>query len=309
MSTPTRALLILADDHRDSLEKELYKLTAPPTAIEAARIRSDKLLVYRALVDATSTLPDSAQAGILVDEEYGAEVAELAADSDGRINLSMPLEASGKTWFEFAYGDDWKLHADNFRTDHAKVLIRDNPSLAVPDRLQQAERLKIVSAWAVETRRHLIVELLVPPIDGDLKSVGGDRKRYDDELRPKLTLDVIGFLQDHGADPALWKVEGMDTSADAAAVADLARRGGRTADCIILGRHASKEDLDRWLEVAAPLPGYVGFAIGRSIWWDPLADHLAGTIAADVARAQITKNYLYFAHAYLDARAAAPVAG
>jgi myo-inositol catabolism protein IolC len=308
MSTPTRALLILADDHRDSLEKELYKLSAPPTPIEAARIRSDKMLVYQALVDATSTLPDSAQAGILVDEEYGTEVAELAADSGGRINLSMPLEASGKTWFEFAYGDNWKLHADRFRTDHAKVLIRDNPSLAVPDRLQQAERLKIVSAWAIETRRHLIVELLVPPTDDDLKSVDGDRKRYDDELRPRLTLDVIGFLQDHGADPALWKVEGMDTSADAAAVADLAKRGGRTADCIILGRHASKEDLDRWLEVAAPLPGYVGFAIGRSIWWDPLADHLAGTIAADVARAQIAKNYLYFAHAYLDAREATAVA-
>ncbi|HEX3680497.1 MAG TPA: DUF2090 domain-containing protein [Galbitalea sp.] len=309
MSPTTRALLILADDHRDSLEKHLYKLTAPPTPVEAARIRSDKMLVYQALVDATGTLPDSAQAGILVDEEYGTEVAELAADSAGRINLSMPLEASGKTWFEFAYGVHWKLHADNFRTDHAKVLIRDNPSLAVPDRLQQAERLKIVSAWAVETRRHLIVELLVPPTDDDLKSVGGDRKRYDDELRPKLTLDVIGFLQDHGADPALWKVEGMDTAADAAAIADLAKRGGRIADCIILGRHASNEDLDRWLDVAAPLPGYVGFAIGRSIWWDPLADHLAGTIAADVARAQIAKNYLSFAHAYLDARAAAPVVG
>jgi myo-inositol catabolism protein IolC len=311
MTTPIRALLILADDHRDSLEKELYKLTAPPTANEAARIRSDKMLVYRALVNATSTLPDGAQAGILVDEEYGTEVAELAADSGGLINLSMPLEASGKTWFEFAYGDGWKLHADTFRTDHAKVLIRDNPSLAVPDRLQQAERLKVVSAWAIETRRHLIVELLVPPTDDDLKSVGGDRGRYDDELRPRLTLDVIGFLQDHGADPALWKVEGMDTSADAAAVAELAKRGGRTADCIILGRHASREDLDRWLDVAAPLPGYVGFAIGRSIWWDPLAAHLAGTISADVAEARIAENYLYFAHAYLNARASAtaPVAG
>jgi myo-inositol catabolism protein IolC len=168
-----------------------------------------------------------------------------------------------------------------------------------------------VSAWAIETRRHLIVELLVPPTDDDLKSVGGDRGRYDDELRPRLTLDVIGFLQDHGADPALWKVEGMDTSADAAAVAELAKRGGRTADCIILGRHASREDLDRWLDVAAPLPGYVGFAIGRSIWWDPLAAHLAGTISADVAEARIAENYLYFAHAYLNARASAtaPVAG
>ena len=97
----------------------------------------------------------------------------------------------------------------------------------------------------------------------------------------------------------------MDTAKDAAAVADLAKRGGRTAECIILGRHASTEDLDRWLAVAAPLPGYVGFAIGRSIWWDPLAGHLAGAIGTDVARHQIAENYLYFVHQYLNARAAA----
>ena len=301
-TSPTRALFILADDHRDSLEKELYKLTAAPSAPQAARIRADKMLVYEALVDATNRLPDSAQAGILVDEEYGADVAGLAAKSDGLISLSMPLEASGKDWFEFAYGDDWKTHAGYFATDHAKILIRDNPSLSMPDRLKQAARLGVVSAWAAETRHHLIVELLVPATDDNLKSVDGDTKRYDDELRPKLTLDVIGFLQDHGADPAIWKIEGMDASEDAAAVVDQVTRGGRTADCIILGRHSSKEDLDHWLDVAAPLPGYVGFAIGRSIWWDPLAAHLAGEIGTDVARHRIAENYLYFVHAYLNAR-------
>ena len=303
MTNTDRALLILADDHRDSLEKDLYKLTAPPTDAQAARIRADKMLVYEALVEATKRLPDHAQAGILVDEEYGADVAALAAKSDGRINLSMPIEASGKEWFEFAYGDDWRTHAGYFQTDHAKVLIRDNPSLSVPDRLQQAERLKVVSAWAAETRHHLIIELLVPATDEDLRSVGGDKKRYDDELRPGLTLTVIEFLQDHGADPAIWKVEGMDTAKDAAAVATIARRGGRTADCIVLGRHASKEDLDRWLEVAAPLPGYVGFAIGRSIWWDALTDHLAGTISADVAQQRIADTYLGYASDYLKSRA------
>lgn len=302
-TSAARALFILADDHRDSLEKELYKLTAPPTGPQAARIRADKMLVYEALVDATKRLPDGTQAGILVDEEFGADVAELAAKSDGLINLSMPLEASGKDWFEFAYGDDWKRHAGFFDTDHAKVLIRDNPGLSVPDRLQQAEHLKVISAWAAETRHHLIVELLVPATDDDLKSVDEDKKRYDDELRPQLTLDVIAFLQDHGADPALWKIEGMNRSKDAAAVAEVAKRGGRTADCIILGRHASQEDLDRWLDVAAPLPGYVGFAIGRSIWWDPLAAHFAGSIGSDVARHQIAENYLHFAHAYMNARA------
>ena len=303
MDTSQRALLILADDHRDSLEKELYKLTAPPTDAQAARIRSDKKLVYEALVAAASSrLPDAAQAGILVDEEYGAEVAQLAAASRGLINLSMPIEASGKDWFEFAYGDDWQQHAESFSTDHAKVLIRDNPGFAAADRLAQAEHLAEVSRWAIAKRRHLIIELLVPATDDDLTSVGGDKARYDDELRPKLTLEVITYLQENGADPALWKVEGMNKTADAAAVADLARRGGRTADCIVLGRHASKQDLDHWLDVAAPIAGYVGFAIGRSIWWDPLSDLLAGTISRDTAQSRIEQNYLDYAEDFLAAR-------
>jgi myo-inositol catabolism protein IolC len=304
MDTSHSALLILADDHRDSLEKELYKLTAPPTDAQAARIRADKKLVYEALVAAASSrLPDAAQAGILVDEEYGAEVAELAAASGGLINLSMPIEASGKDWFEFAYGDKWQQHAESFGADHAKVLIRDNPAFAAADRLAQAQHLAEVSTWAAARRKQLIIELLVPATDDDLASVDGDKARYDDELRPKLTLETITYLQDNGADPALWKVEGMDKTADAAAVADLARRGGRTADCIVLGRHSSKADLDHWLDVAAPIAGYVGFAIGRSIWWDPLSDLLAGTISRDTAQQRIEQNYLDYANDFLAARA------
>jgi myo-inositol catabolism protein IolC len=301
-SSSDRVLLILADDHRDSLERELYRLTAPPTPTQSARIAADKLLVYEALLEAAVRLPSGAQAGILVDEQYGADVAELAAKSGGLVNLSMPIEASGKEWFEFAYADEWRRHAEFFATDHAKVLIRDNPALSVPERLQQAERLKLVSAWAADTGRALIVELLVPASDDDLKAVGGDTRRYDDERRPRLTLEVISYLQDHGADPALWKVEGMDTAEDAAAVADLASRGGRTAECIVLGRHASREDLDRWLEIAAPVPGYVGFAIGRSIWWDALSGLLAGEIDTDTARERIAATYLDYATAYLGAR-------
>jgi 5-dehydro-2-deoxygluconokinase len=216
----------------------------------------------------------------------------------------MSLEASGKDWFEFAYGDDWQQHGGLFGVDHAKVLIRDNPGLDADKRLEQAKKLAEVSTWATENHKHLIIELLVPATDADLASVGGDKARYDNELRPKLTLDSIGYLQDNGADPALWKVEGMNAPADAAAVADIAKRGGRSADCIVLGRHASREDLDHWLEVAAPIAGYVGFAIGRSIWWDPLSDLLAGSIPRAVAQSRIEQNYLDYAHAWMAARSA-----
>jgi 5-dehydro-2-deoxygluconokinase len=120
-------LFILAVDHRDSLERELYGFTETITPAQAARISADKLVVYDAPLDALSELPDGVQVGILVDEQYGASNAELASHSNGGVKLAMPIEASGEEWFEFAYGDGWIEHAQFFATDHAKVLVRDNP--------------------------------------------------------------------------------------------------------------------------------------------------------------------------------------
>jgi myo-inositol catabolism protein IolC len=297
-----QVLLILAADHRNSLERELYGLTEPPSPAEAARIAADKLLVYQALLDAAAQLPEVAQPGILIDEQYGATVAELAARSGGAVRLAMPVEASGEQWFHFAYGEHWRAHAAFFAADNCKVLVRDNPGLAALQRGQQAHRLAQVSSWAAEHGRPLILELLVPATDSDKAGVGGDTARYDAEVRPRHTLDVIRYLQDQGVEPALWKIEGLDSPADAAAVCEAAARNGRRARCIAAGRHAPRGQLGRWLDVSAPVPGFTGFAIGRSIWWDALSRHLAGHATAAQARDQIAAAYLGYARDYLRAR-------
>ncbi len=295
-------LLILAADHRASLERDMYGLTGPPTPVQAARIGADKLIIYQALVDALKDLPGDAQAGLLIDEQYGASAAELAIGTGGAISLAMPVEASGDEWFEFAYGDSWQQHAEFFATDHAKILVRDNPGLDPARRAAQADRIAQVSAWAGAGGRALIIELLVPATAADLEKAGGDTARYDRELRPSYMLTVIEYLQDHGVSPAIWKVEGLDRHEDAVAIAAVAKRGGRTADCVVLGRHASHDNLDHWLQVAAPVTGFIGFAIGRSIWWDALHAHLHHRSTEAETRRRITAAYLDFARYYLDAR-------
>jgi myo-inositol catabolism protein IolC len=297
-----RVLLILAVDHRASLERDLYGLTAPPSPAQATRISVDKLLVYQALLDAVAQLPAGIQPGVLIDEHYGASVAELASHSSGAVSLCMPIEASGNDWFEFAYGQDWQRHAEFFAADHAKVLVRDNPGLDPALREQQAERLAAVSAWAAAVGRSLIVELLVPATSADKDVTEGGADRYDDELRPGYTLKVMEYLQDHGVDPAIWKVEGLDRHDDAVAVAATAQRGGRQARCIVLGRHAPHDELDHWLQVAAPVTGWIGFAIGRSIWQDPLHARLHHRATSGDARRHITSAYLDYARYYLAAR-------
>jgi 5-dehydro-2-deoxygluconokinase len=146
------------------------------------------------------------------------------------------------------------------------------------------------------------VELLVPASAADLAAVGGAVASYNVTLRPEHTVQVIEYLQDHGVTPALWEVEGLDRHDDAVAIAAVAKRGGRTADCIVLGRHASDDQLDHWLQVAAPVPGFSGFAIGRSIWWDPLQAHLHHRSTAGGTRRKIAGAYLDFVRYFLDAR-------
>ena len=299
---PTTPLLfILAMDQRDSIEQKLYDLDHAPTPAEAAGIATSKLLAYQGLLDAVSKVPHTARPGFLVDEQYGASPAVLAA-ADERVALAIPIEASGQEWFGTAYGDDWRSHAEFFHPDHVKVLIRDNPGLDETKREQQAKRVAEVSAWAARGGRSFLLELLVPATDADSAQVGGDTDRYDREIRPDLTVRSIAFLQDRGVEPAIWKIEGLAKREDAERVVAAARRNGRDASCIVLGRHAPKEQLDEWLRVAAPVEGFVGFAIGRSIWWDALEARIAGNLDEAGARAQIAKNYAGFVRTYLDAQ-------
>jgi 5-dehydro-2-deoxygluconokinase len=297
-----RALLILAIDHRVSLERDLYGLTAPPTPAQAARITADKLLVYQALLDAAGQIPADVQPGVLIDEQYGASVAELAARSAGAVSLCLPLEASDQEWFEFAYGDDWQQHAGFFAAGYAKVLVRDNPGLDPQVREQQASRLAQVSAWAAGAGRSLILELLVPATDADQRATEGSTQRYDDELRPGHTLKVMEYLQERGVEPTIWMVEGLGRHDNAVAMAATARRGQRQARCVVLGRHVQYDKLDDWLRVVGPLPGWTGFTIGRSIWQDPLHAHLHHYCTADEARRRISGVYLDYVRYYLSAR-------
>jgi myo-inositol catabolism protein IolC len=295
-------VFILAADHRNSLERDLYGLTAPPTPSEAARITADKLVIYQALLDAAAELPAGVAPGMLVDEQYGASVAELASSSGGAITLCMPIEASGEEWFQFAYPDGWQRHAEFFPADYSKVLVRDNPGLDPGLREQQADRLAQVSAWATSANRPLILELLVPATGADKRATADSTDQYDDELRPGHTVTVMEYLQDRGVEPAIWKVEGLDRHDDAVAVVATAERGGRQARCVVLGRHAPYDRLDHWLQVAAPIPGFIGFAIGRSIWWDALHAHLHDNEPAGETRRRITGAYLDFARYYLSAQ-------
>jgi myo-inositol catabolism protein IolC len=296
-------LLILAMDHRESFGRTLFGVRDDrPDRGQRAAMQAAKRLIYAGLVQARGRLP-CGRPGVLVDERYGQAVIDQAR-SDGTI-LAIPVERSGRDWFELEWGRDWLEHVGSICPQFAKVLIRDNPDFPAPRREQQFGLLRQVSDGLARLGVPLLYELLVPATSGQLGVAGGTPGGYDRDIRPGLVTQVIADNQAAGVEPAIWKVEGLETTEAARAVVAQMRSGGRDGvRAIVLGRDAPADRLDHWLAVAAPVDGFVGFAIGRSIWEDPISDHNQGRATDEQAISRIAGRYLDFARQYCAASGA-----
>src|SRR6185503_13301633 len=147
-------------------------------------------------------------------------------------------------------------------------------------------------------------ELLVPAEKAQLDRVNGEKKKYDLELRPRLMVRAIHELQDAGVEPDVWKVEGLDRREDCEKIVDAARRGDRNkVSCIVLGRGEDDEKAQEWLTTAAGVPGFIGFAVGRTIFWNPLVDLRAKKITREDAVAEIARRYRKFVDIFENVRA------
>jgi 5-dehydro-2-deoxygluconokinase len=291
-------LFILAFDHRGSFQKKMFGIEGEPTAEQTATITDAKHLIFEGLQLAAGEGVDAQAIGALVDEQFGGTVPREAQDAG--MKLAMPVEKSGQNEFDFEYGEAFGEHILQFDPSFSKVLVRYNPDGDADMNRVQAEKLKRLGDWLHENDRLFLFELLVPAEDAQLDSVGGDTDRYDAELRPELMVRAIAELQDAGVEADIWKIEGVDERADAERIAAQTRAGDGRAGvvCVLLGRGASTEKVEHWLREAAPVEGFVGFAIGRSIWWDPLKAFLAGDKERGAAAREIADNYLHFVEVY-----------
>src|SRR3954453_15550310 len=223
----------------------------------------------------------------------------------------MPVEKSGQDMFDFQYGEDgFGQHILDFDPDFSKVLVRYNPEHDAEENRVQLGKLKTLADWLHENGRLFLFELLVPAEPAQLESVGGDADRYDAELRPELMRQAIEAIQDFGIEVDIWKIEGVDERSDCEMLAKQTRSGeGReNVVCVLLGGGASDAKVDQWLQAAAPVDGFIGFAIGRSIWWDALKGFLDGSLSREAAQDKIADNYLRFIQVYEQAESSPSVA-
>ncbi len=292
-----KPLYILAFDHRGSFQKKFFGVAGEPNEEETARISDAKRVIYEGALRALDEGVAAESAGVLVDEQFGADIA---SDAKARgLSLAMPVEKSGQEEFDFQFGEDFGRHIEVFDPTFSKVLVRYNPEGDLEMNARQTLRLQRLGDWLHANDRLYLFELLVPATPEQIEAAGGDESKWDSEDRPKLMKTAIGELQDSGVEPDIWKIEGIDRREDCETISATTRRDGRDGvACVVLGRGADDAKVDHWLRTGSGVPGYVGFAIGRSIWWDPLKGFVDGNLGREEAAKQIAANYRRFIDVY-----------
>jgi myo-inositol catabolism protein IolC len=283
-------LYVLPFDHRGSFQTKMFGWKGALTAEQTAQIAAAKQVIYDAFKAAVAGGVPKDRAGILVDEQFGAAILRDAAKEG--YATACPAEKSGQDEFDFEYGADFGKHIEAFNPTFCKVLVRYNPEAdrAMNDR--QAARLKRLSDYLHSHNRLYMFELLVPAEPAQLEKFKGDKKAFDVELRPQLMVQAIHELQDKGIEADVWKIEGLDRREDCVKVVAAARRGGRdNVGCIVLGRGEDDRKVREWLSVAAGVPGFIGFAVGRTTFWDPLVNYRANKLTRDEAVKEIAGLY------------------
>src|SRR5438105_1492174 len=286
-----KPLYVLPFDHRGSFQTKMFGWKGALTEEQTAQIAATKQVIYDGFKAAVAAGVPKEKAGILVDEQFGAAILRDAAKNG--YSTSCPAEKSGQDEFDFEFGEDFAKHIEAFNPTFCKVLVRYNPEGEKALNQRQAARLKRLSDYLhSKGRSKFMFELLVPAEPAQMEHLKGDKKAYDLQLRPGLMVRSIQELQDAGVEADVWKIEGLDRSEDCVKVVEAARLGGRSkVGCIVLGRGEDDKKVREWLSTAAHVPGFIGFAVGRTTFWDPLVDMLAKKITREAAVAEVARRY------------------
>jgi myo-inositol catabolism protein IolC len=300
-----KPLYILPFDHRGSFQTRMFGWIGEITPEQTAQIAAAKRVIYDGFKAAIAAGVPREKAGILVDEQFGSAILRDAAAE--AYSTSCPSEKSGQNEFDFEFGEDFAAHIEAFRPTFCKVLVRYNPEDNKSLNRRQTARLKRLSEYLHGSSQSMFMfELLVPALKKQLDHFKGDKETYDRELRPKLMVQAIEQLQDAQVEPDVWKIEGLDRREECTKVVTAARRGGRTkVGCIVLGRGEDDSKVRSWLNTAAAVPGFIGFAVGRTVFWETLMELQKEKITRQAAVAEIAQSYRHFVEIFEEKACAA----
>ncbi|HUD44992.1 MAG TPA: PfkB family carbohydrate kinase [Patescibacteria group bacterium] len=290
---PNSNLYILAFDHRNTFAEHLFNVGFNDLSSEQKELIKDfKNVIYDGFKQAISFGIPKNEAGLLVDEEFGDAVLQDGI-KDGYVTI-LTLEKSGEKKLEFEYGDQFTQHIQKYKPKFVKILAHYNPDDPEDFKQQQITKMREVSKYAHENGYKFLLEVLVEGTEKQLLSVENSIDRFDGELRPELTIRLMKELQAAGVEPDIWKLEGMDAEDAYAKCVHQARMDGRNAGIVVLGRGENSEKVEQWLRVGAKVDGVIGFAVGRTIFWDAIVSYYKKTFSREETVKKIAENYLHY---------------
>lgn len=294
-------LYLLPFDHRHSYVTGMFHCEAPLSADQRDAVADSKQVIYDGFRHALGHAVPVGSAGILVDEEFGADILRDAV-RNGYVT-ALSTEKSGSAEFELEYGAAFASHIEAFKPTFAKALVRYNPEGDAAFNQWQTARLERLSDYCRTVGQRFMLQLLVPAATAQRDGVVAFGATRDPLVRPALILQAIRTLQDAGVEPDVWQIQGLDRRQDCEQVVATVRRGGRSeVGCMVLGHGAEGDRVLRWLETAASVPGYIGFAVGRATFRHAVAAYVAKQVTRQEAVSLIARRYREWASVFERAR-------
>jgi len=273
-----KKLFILPFDHRTSFIKGLLGEKAELSNEDIKYLKEEKEIIYEGFKKGIDLGIPKDEAAILVDEEFGKEILENAVINS--IAILVSVEKSGEKEFIFEFSD-FENHLNAFSPTFAKVLLHTESFKEIESKNRQIEKLKKVNEFC----RKNSIKFLIEPLT---------YRQAADELLTEQIL-IIEELNNSGIEPDVWKLEGSEQKENYEKIVNVARKEGRDrVGIVILGGGEDKEKVEKIIEAGSKVNGVIGFAIGRTIFWQPLISLKQKQITADEAIEEIAKNYLYF---------------
>ena len=175
------------------------------------------------------------------------------------------------------------MHIDAIQPEYVKALVHYDREgdQGVHGRL--FENLRTLGAFCAERKYKFLLEVLFPV---------GSSGAY--------VASSIADFQAAGVEPDVWKIAGFPTSEETALPVVQARADGRLGvGVVILGRGESEEIVESWVAAGAKTEGVIGFAVGRTIFAEPIRAYHAGEIQRREAVERIGRGYLRFARVFV----------
>jgi 5-dehydro-2-deoxygluconokinase len=291
----TKPLYILPFDHRTTFAQKFFNKNSIEdlSSEEHELITEYKKIVYEGFKKAVQNGIPKERAAILIDEEFGDEILKDAKENGFIILLTT--EKSGQEEFEFQYGGDFPTHIEKYNPQFVKVLIKYNPEDAQDLKKRQLEKLKTISDFCIVKGFKFLLEVLIIPTKSQNEIIKNSKEEFDNSLRPHLTIRMMKELQTAEVEPDVWKLEGFDSKENYTEIVKVARESGRSSvSLVVLGRGENEEKVDEWLKIGKDVVGIIGFAVGRTVFWQAILDFRNSVKSRDEAVVQISENFTNF---------------